>query len=178
MRPINLSEVEEAQDFEKVTPGGYICGITAIEDVAEKEYLRIEYDIADGKLKNFYNKLYNSQGFWGGNFIRSYKAKALPFFKGFITAVEKSNSGYKWNNDEKTLVRKLVGLVLAEEEYRSNKGELKTRLYVAAVKSIDKIKSGDYKVPDLKKLDGSVAASTSADLSAFEEESGEKSCPF
>lgn len=158
MKNIDLNNVQEAQDFERVAPGGYVCGITAVEDVANKEYLRLEYDIAEGPLKNYYRNLYNSKGFWAGNFIRSYKDKALPFFKTFITAIEQSNNGYHWNSDEKTLVRKFVGLVLAEEEYEANDGSIKTRLYVVKVISSDKIRKGDFKVPDLKKLAGTSSA--------------------
>ena len=46
MRPIDLNNVQEAQEFKKVKPGGYVCEMTAIEDVPNKEYLRIEFDIA------------------------------------------------------------------------------------------------------------------------------------
>ncbi len=152
MRPIDLSNVEEAREFERVTPGGYVCGITNVKDVPESEYLLIEYDIAEGSLKNYYRQLSDARGFWGGKFVKSYKGKALPFFKGFITAVESSNSGYRWNYDENTLRRRLIGLVLGEEEYRKNNGTVGKRLYVAQVHSVDKIRSGDYTVPPLKKL--------------------------
>lgn len=159
MKILNLNEVNEVEEFDKVTAGGYICGITSVEDVPEKEYLRIEYDIADGKLKNYYRTLYNNKGFWGASTIRSYKDKALPFFKAFITAIEQSNKNYKWDNDESKLVRKLIGFVLGEEEYLAKDGSIKTRLYVAKVTSVDKIKKGEFDVPALKKLSPTVAAS-------------------
>lgn len=165
MRPIDLSKVEEAKDFERVTPGGYVCGITNVKDVPEQEYLLIEYDIAEGNLKNYYRQLNDAKGFWGGKFVKSYREKALPFFKGFITAVENSNSGYKWNYDETTLKRKLIGLVFGEEEYEAKDqngvktGEIKKRLYVANIHSADKIRSGDFTVPPLKKLAPSAASS-------------------
>ena len=85
MKNVNLQNVEEAKDFERLPAGGYVCGITAVEDVADKEYLKIEFDIAEGDFKNYYRDLYQSKAFWGGNFVKSYKDKALPFFKGFIT---------------------------------------------------------------------------------------------
>lgn len=168
MKAIDLTVVEEAKDYAKVTPGGYVCGITAVEDVPYSEelrkgdYLKIEYDIAEGELKNYYRDLYKAKAFWGGSFIKSYKESALPFFKGFMTAVENSNSGYKWNNDEKTLLRKFVGLVLAEEEYKGNDGTVKTRLYVAAVHSADKIRKGEFEVPAIKRLNGTSNTSAAA----------------
>lgn len=162
MKKIDWNNVQEAEEFQRLPAGGYICGIVRVEDVPEKEYLRIEYDIADGEFKNYYRQQAqrNPDWNWGGVLIRSYKEKALPFFKAFLTAVEKSNTGFKFNNDEKTLVRKLVGLVLAEEEYQKKNGDIGTRLYVAQVHSIDTIKNGEFKVPELKKFSGSSAQAT------------------
>lgn len=163
MKAIDWNNVQEAQDFPSLPVGGYVCGIVRVEDLPEKEYLRVEYDIADGQYKNFYRNQQqrNPDWHWGGVLIRSYKEKALPFFKAFLTSVEKSNSGYKFNNDEKTLVRKLVGLVLGEEEYTKNNGDTGKRLYVASVHSVDAIKKGDFKVPELKKLSGGTAQNSS-----------------
>lgn len=152
MKKINWNEVEDAREFDRVAPGGYICVITAVQDVPEKEYLRVEYDIADGQYKGHYKSLYDNAGFWGGNFVKSYKQKALPFFKAFLTAVGNSNSGFKFNDDENTLKGKFVGLVLGEEEYKANDGSVKTRLYVSEIHSISKIKNGEFKVPSIKKL--------------------------
>ena len=78
-------------------------------------------------------------------------------FKGFIKAVEESNPGYVWNWDESTLKGKKVGLILQEEEYvptgGTHAGELRTRLIVKQVVNVETIKSGKFKVPELKKLD-------------------------
>ena len=76
-------------------------------------------------------------------------------FKGFVSAVEASNKGYTFDFDEQTLVGKVVGLVLGDEEFLNQKGQVRTRTYVNAVRSVEAIKNGDYKVPELKKLDAS-----------------------
>ena len=154
MKALDLANVEDRKEFSKVQPGGYICRIESVQDVVEKEYLKIEYDFAEGEHKHHYFELFQAKGFWGGRFIRSYKEKALPFFKGFITAVENSNPGYKWDNDERKLLTKFVGIVLAEEEYRKNDGKIGTRLYVDQTRSVDEIRKGNYKVPELKRLQG------------------------
>ena len=186
MKAIDLTNVQEAQDFERVTPGGYVCVITNVEDVPEKEYLRIEYDIADGKLKDYYRSLYNNRGFWGASTIKSYKDSALPFFKGFITAVENSNNGYHWDNDESKLVGKKVGFVLGEEEYEGRDGDVKTRLYVASIHSVQKIMQKEFKVPALKKFKGNSGSyrSQSAQIPAGDasdfapREVADDECPF
>lgn len=159
MKPFDLDQVEEAKDFERVAPGGYICKITGVEDVPEKEYLKLEYDIAEGKFKDYYTKLYQAKGFWGGRMIRSYKGNAKSFFKAFTTAVEKSNGNYKWDFNEVKLKNKLIGLVLGEEEYRSSDDKIKTRLYVVKTMSVERIRKQDYKMPELKKLEKAKAIS-------------------
>lgn len=141
-----------AKTNDRLPAGGYVCRIEDVQDNPDKEYLYIEFDIAEGEYKGYYSQLASSFGFWGGRFYRSYKDKALGMFKGFLLAVEESNDGYKFNNDESTLVGKLVGLILREEEYIGNDGNIKTRLKVSNVKNADAIRDGKFKVPPLKKL--------------------------
>ena len=162
MRKVNLTNVKESGDFPKLTAGGYVCRYTSVVDKADKEYLQMEFDIAEGEFKDHYKQLNEKFNFWGGKTIRSYKETALPMFKRMCTAVTKSNPGYLFdgntNADEETLVGKLVGLVLAEEEYMSNSGEKKTRLYVHCEKSVDDIRNGNYKIPNKKELQSKPAS--------------------
>lgn len=156
MKDINLDAVQEAQEFERLGPGGYVCGIIRAEDVPEKEYLRIEFDIADGPHKNYFRGMRDRLALdsWpsAGVLYRSYKESALPFFKQFITCVQASNAGYVFKNDEATLARKLFGVVMGEEEYEKNDGTVGVRLKASAVRSVKAIRDGDFKVPAIKKL--------------------------
>ena len=152
MKNINWNEVPDPTDLPRLTPGGYVCKITLAKDVPTKEYLELEYDIAEGEHKGHWNELYKAKSFWGGKFYRSYKETALSMFKGFLNAVKESNPGFVFNNEEKRLEGQLVGLVLAEEEYRKNNGSDGTRLYVAAVRSVEKVRKGDFTVPPKKLL--------------------------
>jgi hypothetical protein len=163
MRDLGLASVQEPTEYKRIGVGGFICKITKVEDVCDKEYLMIEYDIAEGEFKGYYKDLFDSKSFWGGRFVKSYKEKALSFFKGFITAVENSNSNFKFDNDEQKLVGKLVGLVFGEEEYKKNSGSVGTRLYVDKIHSIEKIKKGEFEVPAMKKL-----AISAQEMSAWE----------
>lgn len=160
-----IKDVQEASEgFKRPEAGGYICKITYVEDIAEKEYLHIEYDFAEGEFKDYYKDLKEKKGFWLGRFYKSYKEKALPFFKAFCTAVTESNEKYIFDGDdyadEKTLIGKKIGLVLGEEEFIKGDGSIGTRLYVANTFSVDRIRKGDFKVPEYKHLQGSSTPDT------------------
>lgn len=163
MKSIDLTNVQEAGEFTRPAAGPYICGITKVEDFADREYLKVTYDIIEGEYKGYYAEMRKNNPDWGwaGAYVKSYKESALPMFKRFCTAVSRSNGKYvfdggKVNCDEQTLKGKKIGLILGEEEYEGNDGNVKTRLYVVREFSIDKI--GEQKVPELKKLNKPAAA--------------------
>lgn len=158
MKKVDLTNVQEAKDGSNRHPAGpYICKITAVEDVEEKEYLKVSFDITEGEYKGYYAKGREEHPDWEwfGSYCKSYKTKALPMFKRFCSAVTKSNDGYTFdggaaNSDEKSLIGKKLGLLFREEEYYSNDGELRTRLIVYSEFPIDKIK--EQKTPSIKKI--------------------------
>lgn len=166
MKELNLTNVEPEKGFGGPEPGGYILKIINVEDVPNKEYLKIDYDFAEGEYKNHYLNLFDKFGFWGGAMYKSYKEKSLGWFKAFISDIEASNPGYKWDNDEKKLEGKLFGAVLGAEEYRSNDGEVKESLKVKKTTSIQDIRDGKFKIPKLKKLEESNASNEVVDASA------------
>jgi hypothetical protein len=140
------------------------------------DYIRVEYDIADGEFKGYYNEQYVKWGGkWNASFIRSYKEKALGMFKHFTNCVEQSNTGYEWDWNEKGLVGKFVGLVLGEEDYKNSMGDIKTKLVVSQIKTVEEIKNGDFKVPAPKKIE---TETTTNDFDSFEEIKTDSSLPF
>ena len=154
----NWENIQESTSFKRLMPNGYICKILKVEDHPEKEYLKIYFDIVKGDDKGYFKKQYDGdtrkERKWpnAGTFIRSYKDSAASMFKGFTNAIEKSNKGYQWNFDEKTLVNKVVGLIIADEQYQNQKGQVRVRNYVAAVRSVETIEKGEYEIPALKEL--------------------------
>jgi hypothetical protein len=132
----------------------------------------MEYDIAKGDFAGYYAALNERLGFWGGRFYKSYKETALGMFKRMCSAVSNSNNGFVFdgdtNADEQTLVGKLIGLVLCEEEYIGNDGNIKTRLYVEREISVDDVISGNFKVKDMKKLPEEKRPAESTDNSFME----------
>lgn len=165
---VNFDKVEASTGFKnnRIPAGGYVVACTAVEDVPDKEYLRVQFDVCEGEHKLFFKKVYDADTretkYWpkGGGMIRSYKQSAVAMFKGFTTAVEESNKGFKWDFDEKKLINKKFGVVIGDEEYLGNNGKVYVRNYVQAVRSVDMIHNGNFTVPELKKLQQTVTTET------------------
>lgn len=190
MRAINDFENVQATtgEFSKPKAGGYIVEILGVVDVPLNEqtgkgdYLKIDYDICSGEFAGYYTKQNEKfGGDWFANFIRSYKETAAGMFKHFINCIEESNVGYKWAWDEKSLVHKYLGVVLGEEEYEKKNGSVGVRLVVKEVKSVEQIKKGEFKIPEIKKLahrQEKPDTTPVVELPAFEEIVGADDLPF
>lgn len=160
----DLSNVEEYSDFKRPT-GGFVIKIKAVEDVPEKEYLVVEYDIseaheeADKKYIGVYEKRKNEYGYDFPKTFVSYKETAQPWFKAFCTSIRKSNDGYDFTKtyNEKELVGKVVGAVIADEEYmgkdKNGYPKVKIRNAVTKFRTAQAIREGDFYVPEFKRLE-------------------------
>ena len=84
MKRVDMTNVQESGEFKSVTPGAYICKICAVEDVPEKEYLKVSYDIAAGEFAGYYTETRKAHPdwAWSGAYVKSYKTKALPMLNG------------------------------------------------------------------------------------------------
>ena len=170
MKPLGkaYSNATASGDYERLPAGGYVIKITSVRDEDDKEYLRVIYDIAEGPEAGRY-KNEPAENDYRHSFIRSYKEKALGMFKAFIMAVDETN-GTKFNEriekgfKEQELVGRLLGVVFGYEEYESNDGNIKERLYVKSCMSADRIRKGEFKVPELKKLKTSTGSAAPAPL--------------
>lgn len=164
MKRVDLTNVQESGDFQRPSAGGYICTITKVEDypmdekTGKGDYLRIYFDIAEGDFAGYYKGLRErfAESKYIGSYVRSYKEAAWGMFKRFCSAVSNSNGDFIFDGnehrDEQTLTGKKIGIILGEEEYYSNAGEKKTRLYVHSECSIEKIMENDFRIPKLKEL--------------------------
>lgn len=163
-------------EFARPKAGGYICKIIDVTDVdhnpntGKGQYLKIQYDIASGDFAEYFKKQFDKWGGdWKANFVRSYKEENLGMLKHFTNCIEQSNVGYAWDWNEKGLIGKVVGLVLGEEEYQNNSGEIKTKLVVSQVKTVEDIKNGNFKIPAPKKLAVENSASDSPTFTTVED---------
>lgn len=162
MRPIKgYNKIQASGEFERLAPGGYVIRITDVQDVPESAYLRITYDIAEGPETGHFKDT-DAEFVFSHQFIRSYKETALPMLKAFTIAVDESN-GTKFTDQvetgfkEQQLIGKILGVVLREEEYENNRGEVKVGLKLQSCMSADRIRKGDFKVPELKRLERKAA---------------------
>ena len=156
MKPIEGYDlVNEAGDFKRLPAGIYGVKITNVIDHPEedKQYFEIYCDIAKGEYKDYFQLQVATGLKDGSKTIRSYKPNALPFFKAFITAVEKSNPGYSWDWDEKKLIGKNVIAVFYEEEYEAKDGSIKVGTKLYEFRSLEAFKQGIITVPPMKKLE-------------------------
>ena len=153
MKNTNWKDVEGAKPFELLPPGGYICQILRVEDVEDKEYLGIEFDIVEGPYTDHFVNQASGLQFWPGNFRKYYTEKSMPYFKSMLTAIEESNQGFKadaFTNNPLELINKRIGLVIGHEKYWNSNGEERTRINVTQTRGTESIRKGDYKIPELK----------------------------
>lgn len=154
-----MSNVNAAGNYPKPVPGGYVMEINAVTNNPQKEQLEICLEFPDGSLKGYCTQIKDRFGFWPARCTKSYKEKALPFFRAFIEAVQASNEdttglviGDFEDVDETKLVGKAVGVVVGEREYDGNDGTRKKAIdwYNATFVTIDDIFKGNYEVPELR----------------------------
>ena len=141
MKKVDLSKVKEAGSgsYKRLPVGGYVLRILKVVDVPEYNRLDFYYDIAEGEYKDYYNERYkantNENKKWGGRFSKSYDAnneRALPFFKQFV--------------------KKLVGATFREEEFVGQNGKVAVSCKPDMFHSVDKIRSGDFTIREIKRL--------------------------
>lgn len=147
------------QGFAKIEPGIYICEILDPIDVEDKQLLKIKFDIVEGKYTNYYREQEKQFGEYpsDGYHYRSYKDNAMPFFKGFITAVEKSNANYSFEKtfDFKTLKGKRFAGIFEYEEipFLDDDGNPIVKCRLSKVASMQKLSQGELKFStDIKRL--------------------------
>lgn len=169
-------------EFMQLPAGLYVCEILGAkqEEYNGHDRFVMQFDIADGEHKGFYQKQYNAEKTTNQN--AKYKGvhrqymdhNSLPFFKGLMTSVERSNQGFHFpwgtQGNEKTLVGKKFGAVMGREEFLTADGEKRMATKIVQIRSIDGLK--DAKVPEDKLLDDTPAAAPSASQQRTTDEDG------
>ena len=157
-------EPKGMEDFKALPIGAYECvivgaGVYESEQSGKKSF-KVAIDIASGEYKDYFKKRYesntNEDKKWDNNAVRylAFEGDNVSYFKGFITCVENSNTGYKWDWDEKKLKGKKICGVFQYEEYEKQDGTKGVKVRLNKFRSLDKIK--EIEVSDsIRLLDGS-----------------------
>lgn len=148
----NFDAITEAGSNETLPAGVYPIKITDVIDVPDREYLEVYCDVCQGDYKGYFGRIQASTGKDYSRSVRSYKQTALRFFKGFIVAIEKSNQGYKWDWNEKSLIGKYAVATFGEEEYVGTDGLKHSNVRLQEFRSIEAWKEGKVKTPEPKRL--------------------------
>lgn len=156
-------------ETQSLPAGLYHCIIKQVnvqKDRNNNEQLIICFDISDGEYKGFYQKQFDLRKQnsidvkWGGIHRQFTHDKGLPFFKGMICSIEKSNNGYRWDWNEKGLVGKLFGGVFGREEFATGDGEKKMATKLVQIRSLEGL--NDAKIPEDKLLNESTSSKAPA----------------
>lgn len=157
-------EAKGMDDFKPLPIGAYECSIVIARENKNEESgkttFKVGVDIASGEYKEYFRKMYDNDSRidkkWNNNAVRylAFEGENVAYFKGFLTCVENSNPGYKWNWDEKTLINKKICGVFQYEEYEKQDGTKGVKVRLSKFRSLDKIK--EIEVSDnVKLLNGS-----------------------
>lgn len=168
----DTARIADGSQQTQIEPGGHICriqGARMTKSRSGKDMLEIAFDIHEGGPFDGYYKArheratnFDVDAKWPGIFrvvTENNDGTTNGYFKGLITAVEKSNPGYKFwttGGDEVTLKGKMVGFNFGAEEYLRT--DRLTGLPVVAVSikpayaiSVATVKEG-IEPPPMKKL--------------------------
>ena len=153
-------EAKGMDDFKPLPIGAYECiikeAIIYKNTTTEKESFRVQVDIASGDYQGYFQKRFDNNPSltktWDNNATRylAFQGDNTAYFKGFITCVENSNPGYKWDwNEDKLKGKKICG-VFQYEEYENQEGKRGVKVRLNKFRSLDKIK--EIEVSDSVKL--------------------------
>lgn len=158
MKKFNCKIQRGFSEREKIPAGNYVAKILdakEAENSAGNSNLVIRFDIAEGEYKDFFQRDYDNNPAedkkWRGIMRLPIpkdesegEAWKMRTFGNNIWAVEASNSGYRWDWDEKTLKGKLVGVMIRNKEWEMN-GRNGWTTECGALAAVDEVRSGKLK---------------------------------
>lgn len=173
-----LNGYEQAQTIseqERLPVGGYVLKILGV-DYQENDWgdvIILSFDIEEGEHKGFYSTNYKAQTGEDKKWKGTYRLRVpkddgseqdewtMRRFKTVMSNFEESNKGYHWNWDEKTLKGKLIGALFNNKEY-DFEGRHGFYTNCHSLVTVEKIKSGNFKIPADTLLKSGNGSSTSA----------------
>lgn len=161
MPKMNWQEVNASGDgdFERLEPGCYVCKVTGVEPVPDREYVRLVVDIAEGPNKGFFSDPYYAEHTASHGIVMSWKSpRALEMTKGRLELLRDSNKGFDpfaaFDADQWDMFKdRYIGVGFGEEEYEArDTGEIRTSVRAQTTMTAQDAHEGKGKVPRPKKL--------------------------
>lgn len=179
-KPMNWENVQEIGERKALPLGAYVCKVkqARVQDNTYGSQLALLFDVVEGEYAGFYNQDFTANTDpnkkWKG-LLRVWLPKddgsdkdelTKRIFKGFVTAFERSNPGYRWDWNENSLAGKTIGIMYRNEEWDyEGKHGWAVRPFKAI--SADTVRDGNYTLPKDKPLNnGSSATVTPANVPA------------
>lgn len=186
------SDWEETQAYDgesvSIQPGAYICRVVGMREEKTRtgrDMVVLAFDIAEGEYENYYKKRFEKEKESNdkAKFKGSYRVlpltkdgKTNPFYKGLITAIEKSNNLILQNEfGENELKGKLFGGLFGREEYEQGKWYTK----LVSIRTVEAIREGRYILPEDKPLNNnSNNSNSSAHGFSIDNDADDEDLPF
>ena len=174
------SDYETAASYDTdafgVPAGGYVCEIKNLEYITTKTgkpQMKASLDIAEGEYAGYFLRRYkaaqaNGKAKWQcayTTFVETPDGGTNPYYKGFISATQKSNPDFiiNWAGEPAQFRGKKIGMVFGEEEFIGNDGRKHVSVKPVACRNAEAIRNGDFRVPARKTLDDASGVSDTSD---------------
>ena len=145
-----------------IPAGGYVCVVKAAEERTlpnGSQLLRVNFDIFEGEYRGCYMKRFEQDAAagrteWRGRydaFVLTRAGNTNPFFKGLITAIEKSNPNAVLIQNGELLPERMkncvLGLLYRDEEFMGKDGKVHRTTKPCMAVEAARIRSGDFTIP-------------------------------
>lgn len=161
------TEAKEFGEYETLELGGHEVTILDVREytseISGNTSLKVSVDVSgNDKQAGFFKKQYDENTAedkkWPNGAVRylSLKDEQIAYLKGFITAVENSNKGFKFDKsgEWEQLKKKKIAGVFGLEEYTKQDGTVGTVTKLIQFRSLDKL--SEIEIPKVKLLNGTL----------------------
>lgn len=162
----NFSQAQASGQGSRSLPaGGYVAQIQSAiytESRNGNPMLEIRLEIAEGEYRGIFTSKVTTPGTWSnaGTYRLTLPTDPntspedwrLQRLKGMISAVEESNPGFKWRDNEQELRGRFVGVLYRDEEFIGQDGLKHTSAKPAFFCGVPRIRTGNFTIPRPKLL--------------------------
>lgn len=188
-KPNDFDTAKATGEYSPLPAGGYVCKIVGVEETKSKngkDMVKIALDIVEGEEKDRFMNQYKSDtrefkkwpvGATMYQLTYDQNGNTHGRFKQFTNCAVESNPGFEivWGNGFAGCFKgKLVGVVFGREQYEAQDGNLRWNTKAQFFKTVEEIRSGDFKVPEDKLLKKAAASSVPEGFEAI----NDKDIPF